>query len=419
MESTAALPKTGRVSPWVLARLLAALVTMSCLSQFYRVSNSVIAPELMRELGLSSEQLGLAGGAFFITLLIAQIPVGIWFDRYGARITLTLLSVFSVIGAIMVSRATTANELIIARAIIGLGCAANFMALVFLLSRWVEPARYTAMLATGFALSNIGTLAAATPLAWAAATFGWRNTFLFLGLITAIGTAQFWIVIRDRPPGYAIQVPQRSTLTEELRGLMTVFRTRGLFPILAMHTFAYATQLTIIGVWAGPYLFDVYGLDGIARGNVLLAMGFSQIAGVFSYGPLDRIFGSRKKVVIGGVVVVVVLLLLLAALSHPPLWLGVSLLIAVTFVASYGVVIVSQGRALFPDHLAGRGATTVNMAQLFGLMGLPIVTGMIVGAFPQAGGIAPEIAYRTAFAALALGNLIGLVVYLRSIDSRP
>ena len=63
MESTAALRKIGHVSPWVLAQLMAALVTMSCLSQFYRVSNSVIAPELMRELGLSSEQLGLAGGA--------------------------------------------------------------------------------------------------------------------------------------------------------------------------------------------------------------------------------------------------------------------------------------------------------------------------------------------------------------------
>lgn len=402
-----------------LALLLTALVTMSCLSQFYRVSNSVIAPELMRELGLSSEQLGLAGGAFFITLLIAQIPVGIWFDRYGARITLTLLSIFSVIGAIMVSRATSANELIIARTVIGLGCAANYMALVFLLSRWVEPSRYTAVLATGFALSNIGTLAAATPLAWAAATFGWRNTFLFLGLVTAIGTAQFWIVVRDRPPGYVSDPQKPNSLGEELRDLLIVFRTPGLIPVLAMHTFAYATQLTIIGVWAGPYLFDVYGLDGIARGNVLLAMGFAQIAGVFAYGPLDRIFGSRKKVVIAGVVVAIALLLVLAAVPRLPLWLGVALLILVTFIASYGVVIVSQGRALFPDHLAGRGVTTVNIAQLFGLIGLPIVTGQIVGAFPQVSGMAPEIAYRAAFAALALGNLIGLFVYLRSIDSRP
>jgi predicted MFS family arabinose efflux permease len=414
MLDTGAKPSTLQ-----LARLLAALVTMSCLSQFYRVSNSVIAPELMRELGLSSEQLGYAGGAFFVTLLIAQIPVGIWFDRYGARITLTLLSVFSVGGAVLVSLAGTANDLIIARAVIGLGCAANFMALVFLLSRWVEPQRYTAVLATGFALSNIGTLAAATPLAWASATFGWRTTFQFLGALTAVGTLVFWTIVRDRPPGQAEPIVPASSLAQELRGLMTVFSTPGLVPVLAMHTFAYATQLTIIGVWAGPYLFDVHGLEGIARGNILLLLGAAQIIGVFSYGPLDRIFGSRKTVVIAGVCIVVVLLLAIAALQRPPLWLGVTLLVMITFAASYGVVIVSQGRALFPANLAGRGATTVNMAQLFGLMGLPIVTGIIIGAFPQSGGVAPEIAYRAAFAALAVGNLIGLALYWRATDSRP
>ncbi len=413
-EAPAARPTTGQ-----LVGLLAALIVMSCLSQFYRVSNSVIAPELMRELQLSSEQLGLAGGAFFITLLAAQIPVGIWFDRHGARITLTLLSVFSVGGAVLVARAGSAADLITARAVIGLGCAANFMAIVFLLSRWVEPARYTTTLAIAFGLSNIGTLAAATPLAWASAIFGWRATFLALAAVTAAGAAVFWLVVRDRPPGYVVPPSAPTKLTDELRGLMIVWRTPGLVPVLAMHTFAYATQLTILGVWAGPYLFDVHDLAGIERGHVLLAMGFAQIAGVFCYGPLDRILRSRKKVVIGGVLIAVLLLLALAATPRPPLWLAVGLLIAVTFVASYGVVIVSQGRALFPDRLAGRGATTVNMAQLFGLMGLPIVTGWIVGAFAKTGGVAPDIAYRTAFAALAACNLAGLLVYLRSIDSRP
>ena len=80
-----------------LALLLAALVSMSCMSQFYRVSNSVIAPDLMRELNMTPQELGFAGGGFFFTLLIMQIPVGILFDRYGARITPALLSVFAVL----------------------------------------------------------------------------------------------------------------------------------------------------------------------------------------------------------------------------------------------------------------------------------------------------------------------------------
>jgi MFS family permease len=208
-------------------------------------------------------------------------------------------------------------------------------------------------------------------------------------------------------------------MREVLAGLLTVWRTPGLLPVLAMHTFAYATQLTVLGIWAGPYLWDAYQLDGIARGNILLIMGLAQIAGVFTYGPLDRLVGSRKKVVIAGASLTIAVLLLLAAIAKPPLALAVLLLNLVTFVASYGVVIVSQGRALFPLSLAGRGATTVNMAQLLGLMGLPMVTGLIVGSFPPVGGYVPEVAYRAAFAALAFGNLCGLLVYLRATDSRP
>jgi MFS family permease len=402
-----------------LARILAALVTMSCLSQFYRVSNGVIAPELMRDLAMSPKQLGIAGGAFFITLLAAQIPVGIWFDRYGARITLTLLSVFAVIGAVMVARANSPQELIIARTVIGLGCAANFMALVFVLSRWVEPARYTTVLSWGFALSNLGTIAAATPLAWASSTVGWRSTFLLLAAISGLGALAYWVVVRDRPPNSTEPAAAPQPMREVIAGLLTVWRTPGLVPVLAMHTFAYATQLTVLGIWAGPYLWDVYQLEGIARGNILLIMGLAQIAGVFTYGPLDRLVGSRKKVVIAGASLTITTLVAMASIAKPPLTVAVILLVIVTFVASYGVVIVSQGRALFPLSLAGRGATTVNMAQLLGLMGLPMVTGMIVGHFPAVGGLVPEIAYRWAFAALAAGNLCGLLVYLRSTDSRP
>ena len=67
--------------------LLSLLIAVTCLSQFYRVSNSVIAPELTRDLGLSPRQLGWAGSAFFFALFAVQIPVGMWFDRFGARLT--------------------------------------------------------------------------------------------------------------------------------------------------------------------------------------------------------------------------------------------------------------------------------------------------------------------------------------------
>src|SRR3954464_2282777 len=103
--------------------LLALLIAVTCLSQFYRVSNSVIAPELARDLDLSARQLGWAGSAFFFALFAVQIPVGMWFDRFGARRTVAALSLLAMAGSLWIARAADATDLIAGRTIVGIGCA--------------------------------------------------------------------------------------------------------------------------------------------------------------------------------------------------------------------------------------------------------------------------------------------------------
>lgn len=392
--------------------LLLLLIAVTCLSQFYRVSNSVIAPELTRDLDLSARQLGWAGSAFFFALFAVQIPVGMWFDRFGARRTVAALSLLAMLGSLWIARAADATDLIAGRTIVGVGCAASFMSVVFLCSRWFEPARLATALSWVFAASNIGTLVAATPLAWIAGTIGWRHGFLGFAAITLLVAVGFFVFVRDQPPEARGPARAKETPAEILRGLWEVWRTPGLGPVLSMHFFAYATMLTVLGVWGGPYLYDVHKLDGVARGNVLLAMGAAQILGILAYGPMDRVLRSRKKVVFSGAAISMVLLAIMAALANPPLWLAVGLLVAFCFFCAYGTVIVAQGRGLFPDRLAGRGVTTVNMAQCLGLAVLPAGMGYIVEGF--GGG---DLAYRWVFGTLAAGLALGSIAYVRARDS--
>ena len=341
-----------------------------------------------------------------------QLPVGLWFDRYGARRTVTAVSLLSAVGSVWIACAADAGDLIGGRIVVGLGCAASFMSVVFLCARWFEPARLATALSWVFAASNIGTLAGATPLAWVAATTGWRSGFLGLAVVSIIVTILFYVVVRDRPPGSSLPATHREPLAEVFRGLWAVWRTKGLLPLLSMHFFAYATMLTVLGIWGGPYLFDVHKLDGVERGNVLLVMGVAQTLGILAYGPLDRELGSRKKVVFIGALISALVLGAMALIAQPPLWLAIVLLIAACFFCAFGTVIVAQGRTLFPDRLGGRAVTTVNMAQCLGLTVLPAVTGYIVEALG-----ATDLAYRTVFATLAGGLLLGLIPYTRSPDN--
>jgi predicted MFS family arabinose efflux permease len=392
--------------------MMALLIAITCLSQFYRVSNSVIAPELVRDLHLSARQIGWAGSAFFFALFAVQLPVGLWFDRYGARRTVSVVSLLAVVGSIWIAHATDATDLIVGRVIVGVGCAASFMSVVFLCARWFSARELSTALSWIFAASNLGTLAGATPLAWVAREVGWRNGFLGLAAVTLVVAGLFYAVVRDRPPDSTLPTTHKEPLVQVFRGLWQVWRTKGLLPLLSMHFFAYATMLTVLGIWGGPYLFDVHHLDGTERGNVLLAMGIANTLGTLTYGPMDRVLHSRKKAVLLGTYLTAAVLLALAMLAEPPLPVAVGLLVAVSYLCAFGTVIVAQGRTLFPDRLGGRAVTTVNMAQCLGLTVLPVLTGYIVEAYG-----ATDLAYRLVFGTLAAGLVLGSLAYFRSPDS--
>ena len=65
------------------------------------------------------------------------------------------LSLLAMAGSLWIAQAADATDLIVGRAIVGVGCAASFMSVVFLCSRWYAPARLATALSWVFAASNM------------------------------------------------------------------------------------------------------------------------------------------------------------------------------------------------------------------------------------------------------------------------
>ena len=135
-------------------------------SQFYRVANAAIAPELMVELELSAEAMGGITGLFFLAFAAAQIPTGILLDRYGARRTMAGLFAVAVLGAITFAAANGGVALAIGRILLGFGCAAGLMGSMVVIARWYPEERFATLTAMLFVVGGGGTLLAATPLSW-------------------------------------------------------------------------------------------------------------------------------------------------------------------------------------------------------------------------------------------------------------
>jgi len=403
-----------------LGLLIALLAATTILSQFFRAALAVIAPELIRDLSLSPQMLGLANGGFFAALLVAQVAVGMAFDFFGPRRTVGALSILMTIGAALHAVADTGSMLVVARVVTGVGCAASFMAALVLVSAWMPQARWSTGLSWVFGSSQIGILLAGAPLALAADVAGWRLAFLGMALASALAGILFFMFVRDQPPSAASATGESVRQPGALDGLRQILAIPGILPVFALFGVAYASVATISGLWAGPYLKDIHGLGPGARGVVLTIMAAIQMASILAFGPLDRIFNTRKQIISVGAGATLALLVALAVLPSPPLWLAVALLCAMSATSAYGSLVLAHMRGHFPNHLAGRGSTTGNIAQLSGAAALPILTGFIpalVGATDN--GYAAD-AYRLIFAALAACLAVGLFIYVGwSRDIKP
>ena len=386
-------------------------------SQFYRVANAAIAPELMAELSLSAEAMGGITGLFFLSFAAAQIPTGILLDRYGARRTMAALFGVAVLGAITFATADGGAGLAIGRILLGLGCAAGLMGSMVVIARWYPEARFASLTAMLFVVGGGGTLLATTPLAWAVEGIGWRGAFLAMAGLTGVFAVLLLLIVRDTPPGQVEAGNKGESWTEILAGLHAVIANRQLWLVSAIQFVSYATVLSVVGLWGGPYLADVHGLDGVSRGNVLLAMNVAVLAGVSLYGQLDRHAGSRKWLIVAGALITAAILALLAVLEKPEFWLATVLLLLFATIGSYVMLNHAHARAILPDHLIGRGLTFQNLAVFMGVAVIQSASGLIVGGFDHVDGRSPEIAYRWIFAFLAVLLVVAAAIFAKATDT--
>ncbi|MDJ0949828.1 MAG: MFS transporter [Alphaproteobacteria bacterium] len=399
--------------------VVVSLCALFIISQFYRSAIAVMAPELSRDMGLSAETLGLLTGAFFVASALMQLPVGVLLDRYGPRRVVPSILTVAVAGALVFASAASGPMLVLGQFMVGLGCSGVFMGGLVAFSRWFPAEKFTTVAGAAIAVSISGTLLSGTPLAAAMEAFGWRNAIYATAAITALVGGSIPLLVRDAPPGHPYLSREPETLRQTLRGVGEVIRNRHIYPILALAFCSYSVVMSVRGLWGGPYLADIHGLGTLAIGHVLLAMSGAILVSFLGYGPLERRGIGRKRLVLSGGSITVASFCLLALTSAAPLWLAVGLFCLLAAFGGYYVLLLAHGRALFPDRLVGRAMTTINFATFAGVGTMQVTTGLIVGAFPEAGGAAPEAAYRAVFGFLALVLATALIIYSRSRPVPP
>lgn len=382
---------------------IASLVLAYMLSQFYRAFLAVLAPDLAASAGATAEDLGTASGLFFLAFAGMQLPVGWALDRVGPRWTSGVLVAVGAVGAALLAMATGPGAVKAAMVLIGIGCSSVLMAAYVLFARVYPPAIFGTLAGIIIGVGSLGNIAASLPLSLSIEALGWRSAVWIMAGLTALVAGALMVFLRDPPRAAGAG-----------RGsLMDLLRMPALWPVLIMMAACYAPAAGLRGLWAGPYMADVFAADAARIGQATLIMGLAMVAGNIAYGPLDRLLGSRKWLVFGGNAMTLACLLALWAMPAAGPGLSVALLAAIGFFGASYPMVMAHGRAFLPAHLVGRGVTLLN---LFGIGAAGLAqwaTGKIFAATPSATPEAPHAAIFLFFAGMVA---VGLAVYLFSRD---
>lgn len=393
--------------------IFAILAFCFVLCQFLRSSLAVVAPEMVREVPLTPRDLGLITSTFFFAVAITQIPAGMMFDRFGVRLTAGIALVLAVIGGFVFAYGHSFWAFAIGQALLGLGTSPVFMGSIVVIGRWWEPKRFAAMSATMLSIGYLGNLAATTPLAYAAELIGWRHSLAIVTVGLGLSTVGILALVRDAPPGHDWWRPrQPESLRAVAGGVREVLRHPIIPGLFAAAFIGYSTSFAVRGLWVGPYMLEVHGLDAITRGNILFLFAALGTLGIFVSGQLAARLGTPRPVVIGFSAITAVTLLVMTLVPGPSVALFVVTVAAFSLLANFYPAVLAHGQATFPDRLRGRALTTVNFAVFVGVGVTQVATGFLINAFPaDASGAHPELAYRLMFAYLGVVVVAGAVIY--------
>jgi len=409
-------PKTrpdGTARRWLIFAISSALFF---LSQFYRVSNAVIAPLLIQDLSLNTEELGLISASFFYAFALTQIPISLLLDKTGPRSVMTTLSAISIFGAIIFSWADSLALGVIGRILLGAGMACNLMGTFKLLTLWFSPRKFATLIGIVIAIGTVGNMMATTPLVVLVENIGWRASFQLIAAINLLLTLVFYIVVRDRPPENSpdnqVSGPSMS-LHQAFGNMQLLFKQKDYWIISFSTLVRYGIFAAFQALWAGPFLMEVMGYSALTTGNLILLLNFGMILGAPCWGILsDRLFRTPKWVIIAGMISIALTIIFLAAI---PSWIHLAVLALLFFCLGFfnatGLLMYPHIKELMPLEMAGVAMTGINFFNMIGpavfLQGLGILMQTI---YPNASR-GPE-AFNTAFIVCLICLVVVTMLYL-------
>jgi predicted MFS family arabinose efflux permease len=233
----------------------------------------------------------------------------------------------------------------------------------------------------------------------------WRTLFLAFSALAVSASLAIFAFVPEKP------LPRSgATLREQFAVMGSIFRNRGFWSIAIAAALVQGVAIGLLGLWAGPWMRDVAGLDrAIMADSLLIAAGAFGVGGVVCGMLSDRLARRGVSPILpyfAGCIACTAAML--------PLVLGYST--GAVFVwamylgfSAFGSMSYPLLATRFPDDITGRVVTALNLVTFSFAFVVQFGVGAIINLWPVMDGrYAPE-GYRASFAVCWMLQVVAVI----------
>lgn len=260
-RQTLTMSTSKALVPWLICGIG---MLYYCYNYFLRVSPSVMQNELMQTFHITAYQFGNLAAFYYYAYTPMQVPAGMLYDKFGARLVLFFACLTAVVGLGVFITADNYALAAMGRFMIGLGTAFSYIGTLKLASIWLPSNRFATAAGLTTAVGMTSAILSQNYLTKVVQAVGYKQALgsvLFIGIALSV---VIFFTVRNRPASQSNErggLASPMDLKQLLKSLRFIFTNPQMWIIGGISCLTYLPASVFLDLWGIPYLKTVYQLS--------------------------------------------------------------------------------------------------------------------------------------------------------------
>ena len=181
---------------WAVAAMMWAAIAINFID---RTTLAIATPHIMKDLSVTTEEMGMLMSAFFLCYALLQIPAGFVSEKFGQRKALGLSVLWWSIATGLTGVATGFKSLLSLRMILGIGEAGAYPSNAAITRNWFPKSERATVGGLFDSGQKFGGAFGIPILTWLMIQIGWQGTFVVLGVIGVAWSLIWFAFFKNKP----------------------------------------------------------------------------------------------------------------------------------------------------------------------------------------------------------------------------